>query len=327
MSKMVINKRLRQRVYEKMKALKKLRPISKEGIKSIRERFDSIYTYNSNAIEGNTLTEGETILLLERGITIGGKSLREHLEATNHKEAISNLYKMINQNQPITEETLFKLHSIVMKDLLPDEQVGAYRTRSVIISGAKKMPPVAQLIPREMDDLFYIMNNNPEKIPPVEFCARIHYLFEATHPFSDGNGRTGRLLLNLMLMKNKFAPMIIKTENRNLYLDALDDASQNKFDPLTNLILKYEEQALDFFLEGLNPNHTPPQYMRLAELAKITPYSPEYLSLLIRQGKIAAQKKGKVWFATKESVQQYIDTLGEWRTRGDGKRFRIKTKK
>ena len=308
---MVVNKRLRERVYKKMKELGKLRPISEEGIKSIRERFDSIYTYNSNAIEGNTLTEGETILFLERGITIGGKSLKEHLEATNHKKAILHLYKTINKDELITEELIYELHSIVMKDILPEDQIGTYRKRSVIISGATKMPPVAQLLEKEMDDLIYIINKNPEKIPPVEFCARIHYQFEAIHPFSDGNGRTGRLLLNLMLMRYKFAPIIIKMKDRNSYLDALDNASKNKFDSLINLILKYEEESLDFFLEGLDPNYIPPKYMRLAELAKLTPYSPEYLSLLMRQGKIAAKKIGKVWHATLEAVQDYIDSLGE----------------
>ena len=308
---MVINKRLRERVYKKMKELGKLRPISEEGIRSIRERFDSIYTYNSNAIEGNTLTEDETILFLERGKTIGGKSLKEHLEATNHKKAILYLYKTINKNESINEELIFELHSIVMKDILPEDQIGTYRKRSVIISGATKMPPVAPLLEREMEDLIYVINNNPEKIPPIEFCARIHYEFEAIHPFSDGNGRTGRLLLNLMLMRYKFAPIIIKMKERNSYLNALDDASKNKFDSLINLILKYEEEALDFFLEGLDPNHIPPKYLRLVKLAKLTPYSPEYLSLLMRQGKIAAKKIGKVWFATLEAVQEYIDSLGK----------------
>ncbi|MFX0135420.1 MAG: Fic family protein [Candidatus Hodarchaeota archaeon] len=305
----MVSKRLRQRVYNKRKQLDKLRPIPPNILKNIRERYNSIFVYNSNAIEGNTLTESETILVLERGITIGGKSLKEHLEAINHKKAIEYIHEIASKKIPISEEMILNLHSILMKDVLPDEQVGKYRTRSVIIQGAVIQPPVAQEVPHEMENLIFIINNNPEKIDPFEFCAQIHAKFEQIHPFSDGNGRIGRLLLNLMLIHQNFIPLTIKKIDRMTYLDVLSKADQGNYGLIINFLLRCEEQALDFYLEAFTPNFTPFNYKSLSELAKNTQYSPAYLNLLIRQGKIPGKKIGKKWFTTMEAIQNYIKSV------------------
>lgn len=307
----MVSKRLQERVDNKRRQLDELRPIPPNILENIQERYNSIFVYNSNALEGNTLTESETILVLERGVTIGGKSLKEHLEVINHKKAFAYINEIISKKSPISEEILLELHAILLENVLPVEQVGKYRTRSVIIKGAILQPPIAQEIPEKMEELVSTINSNPEKIPPFEFCTKIHAFFEQIHPFSDGNGRVGRILLNLMLIQRNFLPITIPTIDRMTYLDGLSKADKGKFDPIINFFLRCEEKALDFYLEAFTPNYSPPNYQNLTELAKSSPYSPAYLNLLIRQGKIPGKKiKGK-WVTTKEAIQNYIESVNK----------------
>jgi len=125
----------------------------------------------------------------------------------------------------------------------------------------------------------------------------------------EGNGRTGRILLNLMLMQRGFLPVTIQNDERNAYMRALNSADHGNLDPLETLLLKCEERTLDFYLEALTPNYKPPKYQKLSELAKYFSFFPDYIRLLIRQGKIHGKKVGKTWFTTKKAIQSYIDSV------------------
>lgn len=202
------------------------RPLDTNTIKSLRENLIVNWTYNSNAIEGSTLTLSETKVVLE-GITIGGKSVVEHLEAINHKEAIMFLEELVKEDSILTERDVKSIHAIILKQI-NDEYAGKYRNSNVIISGANHVPPKYEQLNTLMEKLVYDFNHSWNKYHPVVQAALLHGEFVKIHPFIDGNGRTARLLLNFVLMKNGFTPVIIKNENRLTYYDSLDYAHTTK---------------------------------------------------------------------------------------------------
>nr|WP_162151191.1 Fic family protein [Haploplasma modicum] len=202
------------------------RPLDINTSKSLRESLIVDWTYNSNAIEGSTLTLYETKVVLE-GITIGGKSVVEHLEAINHKEAIIFLEELVRADSILTEWDIKSIHAIILKQI-NDEYAGKYRNSNVIISGASHVPPKHEQLYTLMEKLIYDFNHSWNKYHPVVQAALLHGEFVKIHPFIDGNGRTARLLLNFVLMKNGFTPVIIKNENRLTYYDSLDYAHTTK---------------------------------------------------------------------------------------------------
>lgn len=202
------------------------RPLDTYTSKSLRESLIVDWTYNSNAIEGSTLTLSETKVVLE-GITIGGKSVVEHLEAINHKEAIIFLEELVRADSILTEWDIKSIHGIILKQI-NDEYAGKYRNSNVIISGASHVPPKYEQLYTLMEKLIYDFNHSWNKYHPVVQAALLHGEFVKIHPFIDGNGRTARLLLNFVLMKNGFTPVIIKNENRLTYYDSLDLAHATK---------------------------------------------------------------------------------------------------
>lgn len=202
------------------------RPLDINISKSLRESLIVDWTYNSNAIEGSTLTLSETKVVLE-GITIGGKSVVEHLEVINHKEAIIFLEELVKKDCTLTERDVKSIHGIVLKQI-NDECAGKYRSSNVIISGAGFVPPKYEQLDTLMEKLIYDFNHSWNKYHPVVQAALLHGEFVKIHPFIDGNGRTARLLLNFALMKNGFTPVIIKNENRLTYYDSLDYAHTTK---------------------------------------------------------------------------------------------------
>lgn len=191
-------------INEKKAELDALRPLPKYTLKSLREKPFLEWTYNTNAIEGNTLTINETKVVLE-GITIGGKTLREHLEVINHRDGIIYVEGIVQNKEPLSDWQIKNSHRLVLKGI-DDENAGVYRNQQVFISGVKHTPPSHYLIQEKMQQM---MN---------------WYEHQGIHPFIDGNGRTSRLLLNLELMKSGFPPIIIKFENRLDYYEALDKA-------------------------------------------------------------------------------------------------------
>lgn len=223
------------------------RPLSKNTLKSLRENMLVEWTYNSNAIEGNTLTISETKVVLE-GITIGGKLLREHLEVINHKDAILFIEELVQENKALTEWNIKNLHHLVLKNI-DDEYAGKYRTENVIISGAKHRPPEHYFVNEQMEQLISQYNGAWKNLHPIEKAALLHGEFVKIHPFIDGNGRTARLLMNFALMQSGYPPTIIKVEMRPQYYDALDLAHiTGDYSKFINLVAQSVEESLDLWL-------------------------------------------------------------------------------
>jgi len=197
-----------------------LRPLPEHTVKSLHEQLVLEWTYNSNAIEGNTLTLKETKVVLE-GITIGGKTMREHFEAINHSEAIAYVEAVVAGEEPFSERLIKLIHQLVLKNI-DDVNAGIYRNQNVVISGAEHRPPEHFLVLDEMSALTRWYASFVGH--PIERAIRLHVDFVKIHPFVDSNGRTARLLMNFELMKSGFLPVVIKAKNRLMYYEALDVA-------------------------------------------------------------------------------------------------------
>jgi len=211
-------------ISKKKKIIDEHRPLDKKVLKEIREKLFLDLTYNSNAIEGNTLTLTETKVVLEDGITIGGKTVREHLEAINHKEAINYLEYIIKTDEELSERQIKQLHYLILKSI-DTENAGRYRNRNVLIQGAEHRPPSHILVAEQMKELINWYYDKGQDLHPIERACRLHSEFVKIHPFIDGNGRTARLLLNFELMKNGYPIVIIKNEDRLDYYNALEEYS------------------------------------------------------------------------------------------------------
>ncbi len=296
----MIDEKLYAKILQKKKELDKLRPLPKPALEELRKQFEIELTYNSNAIEGNTLTLRETQMILEHGITVKGKSLREHFEAINHKEAI--VFVEDSLKKEISEELIKKLHELILTKIY-DEAKGKYRTENVRILGAIKSPPQAAKVHGLMKQFAEYAKTNPEKLNTVEFAAMLHYKLVEIHPFIDGNGRVSRLLMNLLLMKHGYPITIVLKTDRKKYYDTLKEADKGNPTPIIDFIGYCVNRSLDIYLSAFKKGM---EYISLAEAIKGTPYSQEYLSLLARKGKLDAIKLGRNWMTTKKVVEEYI---------------------
>lgn len=246
-TKRVVLKMTFDHIDEKKKTLDKKRPLPVNTVRSLRENMVIEWTYNSNAIEGNTLTISETKVVLE-GITIGGKSMKEHLEVINHKDAIIYLEKLVEEKVILSEWDIKSIHRLVLKTI-DDDNAGVYRTENVIISGAMHRPPQHYIIKEQMENLIKQYCREWQTLHSIERAALLHGEFVKIHPFIDGNGRTARLLLNFELMKAGFPPVIIKKEMRSLYYDYLDRAhTSGDYGEFTKLVADCAEESLDLWL-------------------------------------------------------------------------------
>lgn len=236
-------------VDNKKKILDGKRPFNKQIVKNLKEYFDVELTYNSNAIEGNTLTLTETKVILQDGITIGkGKTLKEHLEVINHKEAIEYIEDIVARNIDITERVIRELHYIILKSI-NNENAGRYRDVNVLISGSDHRPPEHFLLTHQMNDLIQWYEDNKNSLHPIALSAEFHHKFTFIHPFIDGNGRCGRLLMNLILMRNGYPITVIKIEERNEYMVALEKASvENDLSDFINIVTRAVDKSLDTYL-------------------------------------------------------------------------------
>jgi Fic family protein len=223
--------------------LKTLRPLNEAELKRLREEFMIENTYNSNAIEGNTLTLRETALILQEGITIAGKHIRDHLEAIGHKEAFEYMIELADANSPVTGRTIREIHALVLMN--DTKNKGTYRNVAVAIIGAAHTPPPPYLVHEQVETLIADYEGLKQDSHIIEAIAEFHLRFEGIHPFIDGNGRTGRLILNLELIKAGFLPVNIKFIDRNKYYDCFDDyANKHKPDALAQLVSDYETEEL-----------------------------------------------------------------------------------
>ena len=193
--------------------LTSLRPLPEKALKKIQDAFDIEYTYESNRIEGNTLTLQETALVVNEGVTISGKSMREHLEAINHAEAISYIKDIAKQDIEISERTIKEIHALILYGI-DRENAGRYRNVPVMISGSTHMPPQPYLIEKLMEDfILRFKQMEAENVHPVLIAAYLHDELVRIHPFIDGNGRTSRLLMNLYLLRHGYVIITLKGSN------------------------------------------------------------------------------------------------------------------
>lgn len=300
----LIQEKLLSRINEKMHRLNSLRPLPADAVRKLHEEMRLLHTYHSNAIEGNTLTLPETKLVLEEGITIGGKSLREHLEATNNARAFDLIEDIAKKKKPINHVVIQQIHEAVTAGILED--AGKYRTKNVRITGSAKTPPDWSKVTKLMDDL--IERIAQYKNRTVEIAAILHHRFVEIHPFIDGNGRVSRLLTNLYLIAQGYPPLVLKIEDRGKYYRFLRAADAGNLGPFVNFIAKALDESLTMYLSIFGGSD---ELLPLKGLAANTPYSQEYLSLRARQGVLDAVKIGKIWYSSRHGIEQYLSEHGK----------------
>ncbi len=299
-----LDHRIRQRLDAKQRQLDAFRPFDRAALRKLREQLEIEMTYNSNAIEGNSLTLRETALVLQEGITIKGKPLKDHLEARDHKEALDFLFTLVDEGRSTMSERLIRhLHELVVRETEARE-AGKYRTGSVLIAGAAHVPPDAVDVPARMDMLVRWLRRNDRRMHPVELAAQFHHQLTYIHPFFDGNGRTARLAMNLLLMRRGFPLAIILKHDRKKYYRVLQHADAGRSDPLLLFVAQAVERSLDLYLRTLGKEDRG-KLITLADASQGTPYSPKYLNLLARSGAIEAFKRGRIWYTTSDAIQTY----------------------
>jgi Fic family protein len=238
---------LLERIDRKKKELDTRRPLTEGEVERLGEQFIVEFTYNSNAIEGNTLTLRETDMVL-RGLTIDQKPLKDHMEAVGHKEAFEFISELTKGNTPMSESIIKQIHYLVLVDKKDDR--GVYRRVPVRTMGAKHEPVQPYLIAPKMEQLMADFAESEEHIVPK--LARFHLDFEGIHPFVDGNGRTGRLLVNFELMKAGYPPIDIKFANRVAYYRAFDAYHEkHSISAMEKLFARYLDERLDMYLQIL----------------------------------------------------------------------------
>ena len=237
-----------QRLDEKKARLDALRPLREISIRSLMSALDVELVYSSNAIEGNTLTLAETTVVLDYGVTIGGKPLKDHMEAVQLAAAWKRVKELAAEQRPLLESELLELHTLVLgRD---DPAAGHYRSVPVFIRGARHVPPNPAKVPEQMTAVFLA---DRSMLHPVEAAAQVHGSLATVHPFVDGNGRTARLVMNLLLLRAGFPPLRIQPESRQFYFAALEASRFESPEAFPLWIATREEEELDFWLRHLDP--------------------------------------------------------------------------
>lgn len=294
-----------ERLYHKKQHLQSSRPLPAIALNKIKESLSIEWTYNSNSIEGNTMSLRETQMVLQEGITVKGKSLREHFETHNHDKAIDYLYSIINETYILRSIDILSLHGLVLRSI-EEDFAGRIRNGGVRITGANFTPPNANKVPDLLDELIDFINTNPLNLNAIELATIFHHKLVWIHPFFDGNGRTVRLSMNLLLMRCGFPPAIILKNDRKKYYEALNQANNGNYQKLTLLMCQSLERTLNIYINVLPDTET--EYVEISNLVQEPnmPYGQEYISLLARTGKIDAYKEGRNWLTTREAVEDYI---------------------
>lgn len=294
------------RLYEKNALLMSARPLPSMALHRIRKDLTIEWTYNSNSIEGNTLSLNETHLILQEGITVKGKSLREHFEVHNHEKAIEYLYEIVNENYTLRSIDILSLHGLVLRSI-EDNFAGRIRNGGVRIVGANFVPPNANKVSQLLDELIDFVNENPLGLNDIVLSTIFHHRLVWIHPFFDGNGRTVRLAMNLLLMRKGFPPAIILKNDRKKYYEALNQANNGSYQKLALLMAQALERSLNIYLQAL-PCDEDDEYKEISFLVEEprVPYGQEYISLLARQGKIDAYKEGRNWLTTRKAIEDYM---------------------
>jgi len=245
-----IRERLKQ--IDKLKSvLDKKRPLDKLQLEKMNEYFITAYTYESNKIEGNTLTQMETELVINQGITVNGKSLNEHLEAINHAEAVKFIIELVNEHESFSKKILLELHSLILRSI-NSKYAGRWRDVPVRISGSEHVPAQPYLLDKLMEDYFIHYLQNKDSLHPVILAAEMHERLVSIHPFIDGNGRTARLVMNLILLQNGYTIANLKGDNSSKleYYKSLEEVQlNNNPEVFYELILDAEKESLITHIE------------------------------------------------------------------------------
>lgn len=263
--------------------LDSFRPLPPDVLRELKRVYDVRFTFHSNAIEGNTLTQSETELVLEKGITVGGKSLAEHLEAIGHRDAIDYIEELARTDRRIGEREIRDLHILVLRgvdQVTGRNDAGRYRTLDVRAADTEHVYPPHYRLPELMEEFCDWLNeeDETERMHPVVFAAEVHYRFVAIHPFRDGNGRAARLLMNLMLLRAGYPIAVITNDRRQAYMDALIHAdNHNDTGPLIALVAEASRDSLIETLRILSTSES--------SRGKGLPFYQEMLSFLAAAGK------------------------------------------
>ena len=270
-----------KKLTEKKQILDRNRPFDVALVKNLEEWFRIELTYTSNAIEGNTLSRAETALIVEKGLTIAGKSITEHLEATNHASALDFIKEQIKRKPAdLREKDILKIHEIIL-DRIDKENAGIYRRVPVRISGSAVVMPNPRKVQTLMDEFFSWLENDT-KMHAVELAGEAHYRFVTIHPFIDGNGRTARLLMNMILMMKGYPPAIIRKNDRLAYIKSLEKSQlfngegqekENIKNDYLKLIATAVDRSLNIYLKAIEGKSEEPEnekLLKIGELAKAT---------------------------------------------------------
>jgi Fic family protein len=280
-----------KKLTQKKQKLNKYRPLDAALVRNLEEWFRIELTYTSNAIEGNTLSRAETALVVEKGLTIGGKSITEHLEATNHAAALDFVKAQIGRKpNQIKEKDVLKIHDIILSGI-SKEDTGFYRRVPVRISGSAVILPNPRKIPELMNDFFSWIKKET-KLNAVELAAEAHYRLVTIHPFIDGNGRTARLLMNMILMMRGYPPAIIRKNDRLVYILSLEKAqlvhgegdSKNDY---FKLIAAAVDRSLNIYLKAVNGEDAEienEKLLKIGELAKLSDKTTSTLRHWTKEG-------------------------------------------
>lgn len=283
-------------ILRKKLLLDSYKPLHKSVLKNLEEWYRVELTYTSNAIEGNTLTRQETALIVEKGITVEGKSLVEHLEAINHAAAFTYIQQFAEEKkrEELTIQDILDIHKMILNKI-DDSNAGRLRNTPVRISGSTTILPNPLKVPELMDEFIYWLQSTNDH--PVHVAAEAHYRLVTIHPFVDGNGRTARLLMNFILIQAGFPPAIIKKEERSRYLNALETGqTKGNVDAYYELIYDAIDRSLDIYLESAKPQEISLQrgqtLYTTEDVASVLQVDPESVRRYVRNGKLKAVKLG-----------------------------------
>lgn len=308
----------------KKQRLDSYKPLQNELIKNLEEWFRIELTYTSNAIEGNTLTRQETAMVVEEGITVKGKSLVEHQEAINHAEAFDYIQTLVNEQssstnkkrQELTAKDILDIHSIILNKI-DDTNKGKYRTVAVRLRGSETILPNPLKVPELMDEFIAWLKSDITD-NPVKIAIDAHYKLVTIHPFVDGNGRTARLLMNLLLMQAGYPSAIIRKEDRSEYINSLEKGqTKNETTEYYNLMFEAVDRSLDIYLEAVEPERVSAEepvldkrFYTADEVAKLLQVDPESVRRYVRRGDLKAVKLGgKFIRIDKTDLDKFIESL------------------
>jgi len=293
--------KLLNRIDEAKSLIDKYRPLSKSIVSRLHEEMLVEWTYNSNGIEGNTLTLRETRLVLLEGITVRNKSLTEYLETINHRDAIEFVEELAKSKHKISERNIREIHSLVLKEI-DTEYAGKYRDMNVRIAGSTHHPPESIKVKELMGKFSKTTLNSKEH--PIVQAAIAHYKLVSIHPFVDGNGRTARLLMNLILIKNGYFPAVILKNDRLKYYDVLEKAHKGKVDDFIFFVARSLERSIYLYFEAIPKIQD--SLITLKQASEISNYSTDYLNIMARRGTIPAFKIKRNWMVSKKAFKEYL---------------------